>query len=223
MDSAKNWREFTDAPIIGEADPWFRVVGVQDTSGGDLDAYVITNGKNNNIDTMYSYGHQTVIIKDDVGSFIPVFEMAGSEQVYVDKSRIFVDGEPYSVGDPLTFEDGVNARRVWFNVMICDGNGEHVKNYNVSFVKQAHGPQLYVAGPTAPEIRSVFLDEYFEYKHDIFIANVGDEPLKNLRVELDATNVALDSYWTIGGEGNDTLAACPEVCCCDAVQGKTVE
>lgn len=91
-----------------------------------------------------------------------------------------------------------------------NSNGRHTKNYEVRFVKRTGGPQLYVAGPLAPEIRSVFLDEYFEYKHDIFIANVGDEPLQDLRLELDATNVALDSYWTIGGTGNDTLAACPE-------------
>lgn len=202
------WREFTEAPIIGEADPWFRVTGVKDTNKNVLDTYIIENGKNINMDTMYGYGYQTVFINEDVNTFVPIIEYADTEAVSVEK--IFVNGSPFIIGDALSFSEGENILEVAFNLSIVDEAGSHQDNYVVRFVKRTSGPQLYVAGPLAPEIRSVFLDEYFEYKHDIFVANMGDEPLTDLRVELDATNVVLDPYWTIGGEGNNTLAACPD-------------
>ena len=202
------FKSFTEAPIIGEADSWFRITGAKDSNGNVLDTYVIENGKNINIDTMYGYGYQTVFISNDVSDFEPTFWLADTDAISIDS--IYINGRKFNVGDTLFFADGENTLDATFSVVINDSNGRHTKNYEVRFVKRTGGPQLYVAGPLAPEIRSVFLDEYFEYKHDIFIANVGDEPLQDLRLELDATNVALDSYWTIGGEGNDTLAACPE-------------
>jgi hypothetical protein len=200
--------EYSDVPIIGSKDPWFQVTGAEDTSGETIDTYVIENGKNINIDTMYGYGYQTVFINQDVEKFIPTFWRANDDAISVDK--IYANGSAFNEGDALTFPEGENTFTATFSVIIKDSNGEHTKNYNVTFVKKTHGAQLYVAGPLAPEVRSVFLDEYHENKHDIFIANVGDEDLTDLWLDLDATNVELDDYWTIGGEGNNTLAACPD-------------
>jgi hypothetical protein len=201
-------QSFTEMPIIGSQDPWFQVTGAEDTSGKTLDTYAIENGKNINIDTMYGYGYQTVFINQDVEQFVPTFWRANDDAISVDK--IYANGSTFNEGDVLTFPDGENTLTAIFGVIIRDSNGEHTKNYNVTFVKKTHGAQLYVAGPLAPEVRSVFLDEYHENKHDIFIANVGDEGLTDLWLDLDATNVELDAYWTIGGEGNNTLAACPD-------------
>lgn len=201
-------REYTDAPIIGESDPWFRVTGVNDTEGNTCDTYIIENGKNINIDTMYGYGYQTVFINEDVDSFVPTFWKASDETISID--RIYANGREFQEGSELLFPEGENTLDATFSVIITDKNGSHTKNYDVTFVKKASGPQLYVAGPLDPDVRSVFLDEYHENKHDIFIANIGDEPLTDLWLDLDATNVELDDYWTIGGEGNDTLAACPD-------------
>ena len=201
-------REYTDAPIIGESDPWFRVTGVNDTDDNVCDTYIIENGKNINIDTMYGYGYQTVFINEDIDSFVPAFWKADDEAISID--RIYANGREFQEGSELSFPEGENTLDATFSVIITDKNGSHPKNYDVTFVKKASGPQLYVAGPLAPDVRSVFLDEYHENKHDIFIANIGDEPLTDLWLDLDATNVELDDYWTIGGEGNNTLEACPE-------------
>ncbi|MGI6012493.1 MAG: putative Ig domain-containing protein [Ruminococcus sp.] len=201
-------KEYSEAPIVGEADPWFRIVGATNATGEQLDSYVIENGKNINMDTSYGYGYQTVFLNQNVDSFIPEFWRANEEDITVDK--IYVDGRAYNEGDELSFDKGENTLNATFSVVITDSTGSHTKNYNVTFVKKTEEAQLYVAGPLAPEVRSVFLDEYFENKHDIFIANVGNEPLTDLWLDLDATNVALDEYWTIGGTNNDTLAACPE-------------
>lgn len=201
-------QEYTDAPIIGESDPWFRVTGANDSSGNAYDTYIIENGKNINIDTMYGYGYQTVFINENVDSFIPTFWKANDEAISID--RIYANGREFQEGSEFLFPEGENTLDATFSVIITDKNGSHTKNYDVTFVKKASGPQLYVAGPLAPDVRSVFLDEYHENKHDIFIANIGDEPLTDLWLDLDATNVELDDYWTIGGEGNNTLEACPD-------------
>lgn len=201
-------REYTDDPIIGETDSWFRVIGANDNAGNAYDTYIIENGKNINIDTMYGYGYQTVFINEDVDSFVPIFWKANDEAISIDK--IYANGSEFQEGSELSFPEGENTLDATFSVIIKDKNGSHPKNYDVTFVKKTKGPQLYVAGPLAPEVRSVFLDEYHENKHDIFIANVGDEPLTDLWLDLDATNVELDDYWMVGGEGNNTLAACPD-------------
>lgn len=201
-------KSFTDTPIIGEKDPWFRVVGAENTDGSALPTYVVENGKSINMDTMYAYGYQTVFIKDSsVTDIIPIINKADSENVKV--TAMFIgDGKPYKEGESIALTD--NETTVTFHVTISDQGGEHTKNYNVSFIKVVSGPKLYVTDPKGGDdddpARSVFLDEYFEYKHDIFIANVGDQELTGLRVELDATNVKLDDYWTVGGEDYDTLA-----------------
>lgn len=201
-------REYSNVPVIGEADPWFRITGASDAQGNVLDTYVVENGKSINVDTMYGYGYQTVFFNGNVNSFAPTFWLANEEKVSVES--IYVNGRKFAPGDTISFADGETEINAIFSVIILDSNGKHTKNYTVSFVKKASGPKLYVAGPSSPEVRSVFLDEYFEYKHDIFIANVGDAPLTDLRLELDAAHVALDPYWTVGGEGNDTLAPCPD-------------
>lgn len=201
-------RSYTDSPIVGSKDPWFRVVGAESIDGSTIPTNIVENGKSINMDTMYGYGYQTVFINDpSVSTIIPVIEKADSDTARID--RIYVDGHEYDEGD--TIELAGNETTKMFNTVIVDENGgEHTKNYNVSFVKVASGPKLYVVDPKGGNeddpVRSVFLDEYFEYKHDILIANIGDEELTGLRVELNATNVKLDDYWTIGGEGADTLA-----------------
>src|SRR5699024_5042615 len=119
------------------------------------------------------------------------------EAISIDK--IYANGSEFKEGAELSFPEGENTLDATFSVIITDKNGSHPKNYDVTFVKKTSGPQLYVAGPLAPDVRSVFLDEYHENKHDIFIANIGDEPLTNLWLDLDATNVELDDYWSIGG------------------------
>lgn len=201
-------KEYSDIPIIGEPDPWFRVTGAEKLDGKIIDTYVIENGKNINIDTSYGYGYQTVFMNEDVDSFIPTFWRANDEKISI--KSIYVNDKRYRIGDSLSFPDDSNTINVRFGVIITDKNGEHQKQYNVTFFKKTTGPSLYVAGPLAPKTRTVLLDETHENLHDIFIANVGDAPLENLWLDIDATNCKLDDYWNVGGENNNTLSACPE-------------
>ena len=197
-------KQYTEAPVIGEADPWFRVAGVKDTSGEMLPAYVVENGKNNNIDTAYGYGYQTVLINSSETTVVPILDCANSDTVKI--AQIFIEGQPYVEGQPIELDKDEAETKIIFNVEITDQNGKHTKNYPVSFVRKSSGPKLFVVEPKGDSTRSVFLTQYFESKHDILIANVGDEPLEDIHVVLDAKHCKLDNYWTVGGENNSTLA-----------------
>lgn len=184
--------DYFESPVVGSEDPWFRVTGAS-RNGTALDTYIVENGKPINMDTIYGYGYQTIFINDssvDLANITPTIWLADSERI-----KLYVNGSPFNEGDSIDCSAGT----VQFTAII-DG---HQKNYLVTFLKKEAVPKLFVYGPDS---REVFLDEYFEYKHDILIANLGDAPLTGLRVELDATNCRLDDYWTVGGEGNDTLA-----------------
>ncbi len=194
-------QQYTDKPVIGEADPWFRVTGATDINGNEYDTYVVENGKNINMDTYYGYGYQTIFINDadaDLSQLKPKFWYANTDRVYAVSN---------DSGDRVD-EDHVrdfSEENQQYTGIILDNDQENERNYWVTFKKlNNNGPELYVYGPSE---REVILDEYFEFKHDILIANIGNEPLEDISVELvDAENVKLDSYWNVGGEGNDTLA-----------------
>lgn len=196
------FKPFTEKPIIGEADPWFRVQGAESNNGKKYDTYTIENGKNINMDTYYGYGYQTIFINDanaDLSNIKPDFWYANTDRVYaVSKDS----GNRVDENHTRNF----NNENQQYTGIIIDNGKENERNYWVTFKKlNNNGPELYVYGPNE---REVILDEYFEFKHDILIANIGNAPLKDINVELlDAENVKLDPYWNVGGNGNDTLAA----------------
>lgn len=196
-------RTFTEDPIIGEADPWFRVHGAESSNGEKYDTYVVENGKNINMDTYYGYGYQTIFINDanaDLSSIKPDFWYANTDRVYA------VSKDSGNRVDENHIRDFNEENQQYTGVIIDKDGKENERNYWVTFKKlNNNGPELYVYGPSE---REVILDEYFEFKHDILIANIGNAPLEDISVELlDAKNVKLDSYWTVGGDGNNTLSA----------------
>lgn len=196
-------REFTEKPIIGEADPWLRVTGATDCNGRKYDTYAIENGKNCNMDTYYGYGYQTIFINDknedvDLSSIKPEFWYANTDRVYA------ISKDSGNRVDENHTRDFNNENQQYTGVII-NNNKENERNYWITFKKlNKSGPELYVYGPSE---REVILDEYFEFKHDILIANIGNAPLEDISVELlEAENVKLDPYWNVGGNGNNTLA-----------------
>ena len=190
--------DYDAAPIVGSADPWFRIDGVKN-GGETLDTYIVENGKNINMDTLYGYGYQTIFINDknaDLSKLSPTFYVADDERVLPrvgTEQKSGVSIQDFSCGSVL------------YSTIIVDEDGtKHTKNYDVNIVKKTTGAKLFVNGPAE---RTIFLDEYFEEKHDILVANIGDQELTGIKAELiDAKNVKIDDYWSIGGRNNDTLA-----------------
>ena len=161
-------------------------------------AYVFTSSKYSTewewsrLDSYMLNGYQTVFLNDkdvDLSKLQPYFTTDASNKVYAGPQQ----ESGVSVKD---FSNGA----VQYTT-ISDKYG--AKNYWVTFVKKAAGPKLFVNGPRE---RDILLDAEWDY-HDILIANVGDEALTGLKVELNATHLKLNDYWTVGGDGNDTLAA----------------
>lgn len=183
--------EYDPAPVVNQADPYFRVEGAK-----GFDTFEVENSYNQTLDTLYGFGYQTVFVQKayddetiDLSNVIPYFWTPEDVKAHVGTEQI--SGE--SVQD---FSDG----SVYYAVHI----GDKLKNYNVTFAEKTTGPKLFVNGPKK---REIFLDEYFENRHDILVANLGDEELTGLSVELiNAKNVEIDEYWNLGGEDNDTLA-----------------
>jgi len=181
------------APAVGKLDPYFRVTGV---SGSAVDVYIVENDYWTTLDTLYGYGYQTLFLDGDVDltKLAPEFWRPSGVKVHVGKEQISGISEHDFTKGPVEYTVHVDDK---------------LKNYQVTIAKKENGSKLFVNGP---DTREIFLDEYFEYKHDVLIANIGDEELTGLTVELlDAVNVKLDDYWTVGGEKNDTLAAFSDI------------
>ncbi len=194
------------APNVGSNDKYFRVNFLYNGEEA-LDTYVMPYSE----DTYYSYGYQTVLVNDTQADMTAV-----APEVYLGhKAKVYKDGKPEEINEgdsspilsPQNFtqtlpDPEVNPANCVKYTVSAENHIDH-KNYWVTVVNKQEGPKLFVNGP---DEREVFLNNYFDNKHDIFIANVGTEELKNISVTLNATHVKLDDYWTMGGEGNNTLA-----------------
>lgn len=189
-------------------DTYFQAYGIADSSS----CYVMNYGN----DSYYSNGYQTIFTTDDVDlsqiklEFDTPFGRQNGQAV--PSAKIYA-GQSGSTGTPqesgVTVNDFSNGP---VQYVATAQNGKDLKNYWVTVVKKdssATSGKLFVNGINGSQgaKRTVFLTQAYDYHHDIFLANVGGGDLKNLKVELtDAQNVQLDEFWTIGGDGNNTLA-----------------
>ena len=204
-------KNYTEAPIIGQSDPWFRIYDVKNEDTY-IPSVVFENSYSMNLYTMYGYGYQTVLIQDETVDLSQLRILWGVDKDHV--TKVTVNGKEVQSGqiidcskeDPDDPKSESNPESTKGTVHFTITVDEHPKEYYITFVKavsKEKEQKLFVAGPKKQE---VFLNEYTEYKHDILIANLGQEELTGLRVELNATNCKLDDYWTVGGENNNTLA-----------------
>ena len=100
---------------------------------------------------------------------------------------------------------------------VRSADGSRIENYWVSFAQKQDAPTLFVHGPNfdtpqvteeLPETKKREVQLLYRDYHDIFIANLGSQPLGGLRVTLDAEaqkTLKLDDFWTVTPE--DTLGA----------------
>ena len=154
-------------------------------------------GENWNIDTYNDeYGYQTLFLNSstvDLSQLKPVFSTSSDEN---GTTKVYVGSEQKSGESIQDFSKGTVQYTASYN-------NQTPRNYWVTFAKKEAGARLFVNGPSE---REVLLTAQYGNKHDILIANIGDAKLTGLKVELNATHVKLDDYWTVGGDGNDTLA-----------------
>jgi len=201
-------------------DPYFQIGGALKEDGTKLNAYFMKPDD----DSYYANGYQTVFLLDGEQNDTVTEEkirpkytvyphetpsVAGADDapVIIFASHDYEGAEKqFSEQNAIEFQSG---KVLHYSAATRDK--ERLKNYWVTFVtRHEGGAKLFVNAVTNSEhrdsetnipIREVFLDEQHGYYHDIFIANIGDEELTDLSVELtDAENVQLDEYWRFGGE-----------------------
>ena len=210
-----------DAPRPLSVDTYFRMQ-TANADGTSISAYAMPY----DADGYYFNGFQTVfLLKDnkdpvDVAKIRPVFYTG-------DKVTIFAGHDEYGQnGSALKQESGVtehvfeSGKAIQYSA--AAENERNLKNYWVTFLtKQVGGAKLFVNGineeslweeetPGGEKIpvREVFLTNDFNYRHDVFFANIGDAELTNISVKLEnAQNVALDEYWTVREGSTAKLAA----------------
>lgn len=178
------------------SDTSFYVYGAKqgDTSyTGSSDVYRIPW----NIDTYNDeYGYQTLFLNSstvDLSQLKPVFSTSSDKN---GTTKVYVGSEQKSGESIQDFSKSTVQYTASYN-------NQTPRNYWVTFAKKEAGARLFVNGPSE---REVLLTAQYYNKHDILIANIGNAKLTGLKVELNATHVKLSDYWTIGGDGNDTLA-----------------
>ena len=206
---AEQMESTENLPTPGRVDPYFQVTGAVGLSNS---FYVPSEH-----DSYYSMGYQTVFYIGDVplDGLIPFFYTSSDTKIYA--GSIGAYGEEQMSGTTVAdFSRGA----VQYAAVSTGGRG--LRNYWVTFVKRNESDaELFVNGinggdvdpDTGYPVREVFLTDMSNYGintnfHDIFIANVGIASLTSLSVTLEnAQNIKLDPYWTVGGAGNDELAA----------------
>lgn len=206
-------KQLPSAPTPLSADTYFRM---QDASvkreDGDMDS-LASYAMPYEHDSYYYNGYQTVFLLDydyqtrtyspvTAEEIIPCFYTGSKVNVYAGLDT--VSGEKQKSGE--TAVPFTSGKAIQYSAAAEDGT--HLKNYWVTFVtQQTGGPALFVNGATNSAhkdeetglpVREVILDEAHGNVHDIFFANIGDAEMTGLKVELDAENVKLDDYWTIG-------------------------
>ncbi len=187
------------------ADTYFRIEDISTTTNSAIKTYVLPYEH----DSYYTFGYQTLFSLDDVDlkALIPDFYKNSKTTIYAadPKNPKLAAKEQKSDESVVDFSYGpvqytANAE-----------NGKSLKNYWVTVLKKhADGAKLFVNGinGTPANVREVYLNSRFDFLHDVFIANIGNEQLTGLKAELiNPINVKLDAYWTVGGEKNNTLAA----------------
>ena len=185
---------YSAAPVIGE-DPYFNITG----ASGVSHSYHVQNTDDVTYDTLYSYGYQTLIVDEDANLSEIKLKFKSAPNVTIQRGTTVLE----SGVTPLDFSGGEPILLVAY---FKDAEGK-TRNYYVNVVKKTSGEgKLFVNYPDQNLEeegikREVFLTEYFENRHDILIANIGDKDITALKVELkDAQNVILDDYWTIGSK-----------------------
>ena len=192
-----------------DLDPNFQITGATGPNGFYLSNYVADVANGIQLDTYYRRddrydvgGYQLILLNkeisaDELKQIVPQFWTPEGVQVY--SGGKVVSGETNL--EHATWNTEM-ANTVRYQVQVP---GEKLRNYQVTFATRQQGPKMLVAGP---DERFVNLTADNNFVHDIMVANIGDEELTGITVELkNAVHVKLDDYWTLGGAGNDTLPA----------------
>lgn len=189
--------------------------GLLDQNGNEIKTYTI--GSEN--DSYGEYNYQVMVVPEgtDLSRVAPEFYTITGVKLYAEGGNTPEEsGKSYHdlTGGTLHYtasaEDGIAAKNYWLQVVTVTGdqpnlfiNSLNDKNANTE-----------VKNGVTYSTREIMLDGYHQYRHDIFLANTGRQPLKNLKAELVSDTLEMDEYWTLSGnfdlKGFDATASAPD-------------
>lgn len=202
-------------------DTYLRMESALKGKGGSQYSTYVMNYED---DSYYYMGYQTVFLLDGSSpvtaeEITPKFYSGPKVNVYAghDVNGTTAGAERHTSEETaIPFTSGESFQ---YSAAAATENGKHLKNYFVTFLTQQAKPTLFVNGTNDESnyqedpqdstkkipARVVNLTSDYNYRHDIFFANIGKTQLTGLKVELtgpdgtgEAENVKLDDYWTIG-------------------------
>lgn len=188
-------------------DTFFYVTGAV----GDYSAYYMSRAD----DSYYANGYQTIFLLNQDGSpvdaetIVPTFQKGTNVNVFAGHDKADKETESAALQISGTTEHTFKSGEA-IAYSAASERKTHLRNYWITFVTQQSGPQLFINGVTnldashrqgntadGTPIRDVVMPA--GGYHDIFVANIGDAAVTNLKAELkNAQNVKLDSYWDFG-------------------------
>ncbi len=176
-----------------------RFTAVSDENGKHVPSYVVGEG-----DDSYGDSNFITIFVDDTADLTKMalnFYLQEGMNLYAEGSS-----SPEISGKSIhDFSQGA------IQYSVSAENKEDYKNYWVRILQPQETDELYITSLEAEDadtreengviysVREVFIDGRHDYKHDIFLANIGKEPVEGLTVELESEVVELDDYWTLNG------------------------
>lgn len=167
-------------------------------------------------DSYHTLGYQTLLIDDsnvNISEMIPSFSLSSGGIAYADVSGNGAEGIIQESGKTVV---DFSNETVIYTIKGADETASDItQNYVVTMGKATEdGSKLFVNGPKIPtseitnstektieNTRTLYLTEDYDEIHDIFLANLGNENLENIKVTLTDhnNNIQLDEYWDITG------------------------
>ena len=212
---------------VKSTDTYFEAYGALKRQDAADSAY-LSYAMPGNMDTYFSSGYQTVLILNQDGAPVtdrtiyPLFDISESDglgnQVRIYAGSDKIAGELQNPGKVAQSFSASAQSAIPYSAAAT--NQKHLKNYWVTFLTQhTGGPKLFVntandtsnQGGASLGTRHVFLQAQEDSYQDIFIANIGDEPLRDVTLTLESGESSLlvvDDYWALNGDASArTLAA----------------
>lgn len=180
--------------------------GLLDKDGNPVSCYKVSGSDDSYGDYWYSnYPVLLVAADTDLTELAPQFITAEGVNLYAEGSDApessgekFHDFSNGPVHYTASAENKKGGMEYWLQVVKAkEGAG---KLFLTSLADE--GAKTKEENGVITSVREVFLNGYYDYHHDILIANIGTEPIPDLKAELVSDEVELDPYWTLKGNYN---------------------
>ncbi len=179
-----------------------KFTGLVDKAGKSIDCYIVND---KDLDSYSEFNYTTIMVGPDVdiANVAPEFSTETGLKLYKGGGSTPIE----SGRDYCDFSAGGTQQYT-----AASGNGSFQANYWLQVIQQKNEEQLFInsfgdenSGYSIDKDgviradREVVLDSRTGRKHNMLVFNMGSQPLKNVKAELDSEDLKIDRYWTLSG------------------------